>query len=564
MTSTNGHGLRTAVLYARVSTEEQARSGYSLEQQIAALRDYTAREGYEVLEEVTDPGHSGANLARPGMDRVRNLVAAGDVSMVLAQDRDRFAREPAYHYLLKREFEEHGTRIHALNDRGDDSPEGELTDGILDQLAKFERAKTAERSRRGKLRKAREGKIVAGHTPNYGFRFTSTRDNYEVDEDTMPVVRRIFQMVGGDGESLYGVVHCLDRLGVSGPCGGHWNKTQVRRIILGDVYKPHTFEEIRELVTPEVAARLNPEKNYGVWWFNRRRVKVTQVSEPSDTGKRYRRRSELETKDQSEWIAVPVPDAGVPREVVDAARAAIKDNRPSSNAGRRFWQLSGGVMRCAACGNAMSPQTSVRKSGHMYFYYYCHRGANSGRHNCTNSKCIRAEQIERTVWNFTHELLTNPEQLRADLEQMIELERVGVRGDPEREAKGWLDKLAETDQERRGYQRLAAKGLVTDEELDEALAELEETRATAKRELDALARQRERLEQLEREKDALLDNYAALAPKALETLEPEERYRIYKMLRLRVIAGLDGGVEVNGAFGGAPSVCELEPSSARA
>src|SRR3712207_7262359 len=54
----------------------------------------------------------------------------GGVSVVLAQDRDRFAREPAYHYLLKREFEERGTRVRALNDRGDGSPEGELTDGI--------------------------------------------------------------------------------------------------------------------------------------------------------------------------------------------------------------------------------------------------------------------------------------------------------------------------------------------------------------------------------------------------------------------------------------------------
>jgi len=351
-----------------------------------------------------------------------------------------------------------------------------------------------------------------------------------------------------------------DALGVSGPRGGRWNKTQVRRIILGDVYKPHTFEEIRGLVTPEVAARLNPEKNYGIWWFNRRRVKVTQVSEGSGTDKRYRRRSELEAKDQSEWIAVPVPDAGVPREVVDAARAAIKDNRPSSNAGRRFWQLSGGIMRCGACGNAMSPQTSVRKSGHMYFYYYCNRGASSGRHNCTSSKCIRAEQIERTVWNFTYELLTKPEQLRADLERMIELERKGVRGDPEREAKAWLDKLAEADRERRGYQRLAAKGLVSDEELDGALAELEETRATAKRELEALAGRRKRIERLEREKDALLDNYAALAPEALESLEPEERHRIYKMLKLRVIVGSDGGFEVNGAFGGDLPVCELEPS----
>ena len=96
-----------------------------------------------------------------GHGRVRDLVAAGGVSVVLAQDRDRFAREPAYHYLLRREFEEHGTKIRALNDRGDETPEGELTDGILDQLAKYERAKITERTRRGRLQKAREGKIIA-------------------------------------------------------------------------------------------------------------------------------------------------------------------------------------------------------------------------------------------------------------------------------------------------------------------------------------------------------------------------------------------------------------------
>ena len=146
MPSTNGHGPKRAVLYARVSTDEQARSGYSLAQQIEALRAYTAQEGYEVLEEVQDPGQSRASLARPGLDRVRDLIAKGGVSIVLAQDRDRFAREPAYHYLLRREFEEHGTKLCALNDRGDDSPEGELTDGILDQLSKYERAKITERS----------------------------------------------------------------------------------------------------------------------------------------------------------------------------------------------------------------------------------------------------------------------------------------------------------------------------------------------------------------------------------------------------------------------------------
>ena len=92
MLSTNGQGSKRAIVYARVSTAEQAKSGYSLAQQTEALREYAAREGYEVLEEVLDPGQSGASLERPGIDRVRDLVAAGGISVVLAQDRDRLAR----------------------------------------------------------------------------------------------------------------------------------------------------------------------------------------------------------------------------------------------------------------------------------------------------------------------------------------------------------------------------------------------------------------------------------------------------------------------------------------
>jgi site-specific DNA recombinase len=222
MPSTNGHGLKRAILwvilYARVSTDEQARSGYSLAQQLEALREYAAREGYEVLEEVSDPGESGASLERPGMDRVRDLVAAGGVSVVLAQDRDRFAREPAYLYLLREEFATHGTRIKSLNDRGDDSPEGQLTDGILDQLAKFERAKTAERSRRGKKQKARLGKILSTRAA-YGFDWNSARDGYVINPEQMAVLRRMFYMVGVEGRSLCAIQKQLSEDGVLSPTG---------------------------------------------------------------------------------------------------------------------------------------------------------------------------------------------------------------------------------------------------------------------------------------------------------------------------------------------------------
>jgi site-specific DNA recombinase len=267
MLSTNGHGPKRAVLYVRVSTDEQARSGYSLAQQLEALRDYAAREGYEVLEEVADPGQSGASLERPGMDRVRDLVATGGVSVVLAQDRDRFAREPAYLYLLREEFAEGGTVLRALNDRGDDSPEGQLTDGILDQIARYERSKIAERSRRGKLRKARQGEIIANRQPVYGFRFTADRKGYEVDPEKMAIVRRIFEMVAS-GTSLLSIKKTFDREGIPTPSSGHpargdgrfWSQAFLKKCIMHDAYKPHTPEELMELLPTDVADNLDADR----------------------------------------------------------------------------------------------------------------------------------------------------------------------------------------------------------------------------------------------------------------------------------------------------------------
>ena len=552
MPSTNGHGPMRAILYARVSTDEQARSGYSLAQQIEALREYAAREGYEVLEEVQDPGQSGASLERPGMDRVRDLVAAGGVSVVLAQDRDRFAREPAYHYLLRREFEEHGTKIRALNDRGDESPEGELTDGILDQLAKYERAKIVERSRRGKLRKAREGKVVAGHTPNYGFRYNASRDGYEVDEEKMAVVRRIFRMVAVEGVSTHGVAKALEREGITNPGGGrYWYKRRIKTMILDDVYRPRTLLEVAALVAPEVAGRLDPEGLYGIWWFNRRRTTTTQVAVAGPEGREYKKKNSVAYKESTEWIAVPVCNSGIPLEWVDAARTAIARYRSPSKLGGRFWELSGALMRCGVCKRAMEPvdryyRTRSGKKG-VICYYRC-REANRRKETCPNNKSIRSDKAHPEVWDLVSRLLSDPERLRAGLDAMIDEQRGALRGDPEREAKVWFERLAALDRKRGGYLDLAAEGIMDRDELRAKLAELQEDRETAEREIAAIEGRREQLEQMERDRETVMEHCAGTVPESLDDLSPEEHHKIYKMLRLEVLAYPDKSLEVSGAI----------------
>ncbi len=551
MPSTNGHGPKRAVLYARVSTDEQARRGYSLAQQLEALREYAAREGYDVLEEVTDPGQSGASLARPGMDRVRDLVAAGGVSVVLAQDRDRFAREPAYHYLLKREFEEHGCKIRALNDRGDESPEGELTDGILDQLAKYERAKIAERSRRGKLRKAREGKLIAGHTPKYGFRFNGDRTGYVLDETTMEVVRRIFEMVAS-GAPMWTVKTTLEAEGIPAPSGGsRWSMTTLRKIIQDDSYRPYTIEELGELVPAVVVASLDPEMHYGVSWYGRRKTKRKQVAEIGPDGKRrYHHKQETTIRARKEWVGVPVPSSGISRSVVDAARVAIKDNVKPSATGRRFWELSGGIAVCGECGRRLQHvyRRHRKKEGIFYNYYRCPSSQQRTGRTCPNGKGRRAEELEEQVWGFASSLLKDPQLLCRGLHQLIEQEKSASYGDPEKEARAWLERLSVIERKRSGFQEIAAERLMSISELKQRLVQLDKEREIAEEALETLKLRHSRLEALKQDAETLLSSYAGMVTETLEELPSEKRQRVYKLMRLKVSVCADGSIKINGVF----------------
>ena len=90
-------------------------------------------------------------------------------------------------------------------------------------------------------------------------------------------------------------------------------------------------------------------------------------------------------------------------------------------------------------------------------------------------------------------LLQDPSKVHGGLEVLTDREREGTRRDADREAKAWLDRLAEADTMRRGFQEQAAKGLMTLDELENRLKEIEETRETARAELATLEERLRRL-----------------------------------------------------------------------
>ena len=93
--------MKTAALYARVSSERQ-KEEQTIGSQTEALKEYAKANGYAVVPEwlFQDEGYSGATLARPGLERLRDLAAEGQIETVLVYAPDRLSRKYAYQVLL--------------------------------------------------------------------------------------------------------------------------------------------------------------------------------------------------------------------------------------------------------------------------------------------------------------------------------------------------------------------------------------------------------------------------------------------------------------------------------
>lgn len=170
----------------------------------------------------------------------------------------------------------------------------------------------------------------------------------------MEVVEKIFRMAA-EGHGAGKIQSRLYAQGIQSPRGRDvWDRRVLRKIVASDAYRPLTFEEISELVALEVAARLDPTKEYGIQWYNRDKVVTRTVSEPDGEGsRRYHKRKTSVRRPRQEWLAIPVPASDrLPRDLVDLARATMEANRGSERKRlARAWELRG-IMRCS-CGTKM-------------------------------------------------------------------------------------------------------------------------------------------------------------------------------------------------------------------
>lgn len=159
--------MRVAI-YARVSTEQQHDRG-TIGSQLELLRDRVGDEGDECVAEFCDDGYSGARLDRPGLDGLRDAAEAGLVEAVWCLSPDRLARIYAYQVIVLDELARHGVTVRFTDAPPlDDDPQAKLLTQVQGVIAEYERAKIAERYRRGNLFRSRAGEVLAWRTP-YGY-----------------------------------------------------------------------------------------------------------------------------------------------------------------------------------------------------------------------------------------------------------------------------------------------------------------------------------------------------------------------------------------------------------
>src|SRR6202162_1566063 len=211
---------KPAAIYARVSSDRQ-KENHTIASQTAALLDHAAKNGYSVPPEwvFQDEGYSGAILARPGLESLRDLAAEGQIRTVLVYAPDRLSRKYAYQILLAEEFSRCGVELIFLKSPAGATPEDQLLVQFQGMIAEYERAQIAERSRRGKRHKAQQGVINVLSGAPYGYRYVRKTETstayYEVIEAEAQVVRLVFKMYTQERLSINDIARVLNKRGIS-------------------------------------------------------------------------------------------------------------------------------------------------------------------------------------------------------------------------------------------------------------------------------------------------------------------------------------------------------------
>ena len=379
-------------LYARVSSEQQEQRG-TVASQLAAVRAYAQAHQFAVCEEYVcvDEGYSGARLDRPGLDRLRDGAALRAFDAVVVLCPDRLARRYAYQVLIVEELSRWDIPVHFCENPPPTDPQAQLLVQIQGIMAEYERAKIAERYRRGKLFRLRQGEALFWRVP-YGYRRTPRQGalpaTIEIAEPAASWVRTIFRWHVEERLSARRIARRLTQQQLPSPTGKwRWGPGTVNRILHNEAYIGSLAYNRRDTTLPPVARG----------W-----------------GKQPRTRTRVRPRE--EWIRLAVPPLIDPALFARSQSIHGDNSRFSPRRLREEHWLLRGLIRCG-CGRAMACQRMQGANGTVHYYYACQRADPLKDDYLCTQRRARATELDAFVWATVRRHLEDPATLTRAYQQ---------------------------------------------------------------------------------------------------------------------------------------------------
>jgi site-specific DNA recombinase len=457
----------TVGLYARVSSEQQQAAG-TIASQVAALRERITGDGASLHPEHTyiDDGYSGATLVRPALERLRDAAAAGQLDRLYVHSPDRLARKYAYQVVLLEELQRAGVEVLFVTHPAGQSAEDELLLQVQGMVAEYERARFAERSRRGKRYRAGCGAVSALSAAPYGYRYLPKVDGsgearYEILLEEARVVRAMFTWVGQDRLSLGAVVHRLEEAGERTRTGKtHWDRGTIRKLLRNPAYTGRAaFGKTR--CAPPTTTRVRPARGQPAY---PRRSTCAHPVPPDD------------------WITIPVPAIVSPELFAAVGEQLDENRRRARQRGDSVGHLLAGLLCCGCCGYAYVATSTAdhHEQRRQHAYYRC-TGTEAYRFGGTricDNRAVRLDHLDALVWREVQGVLADPTRLETEYTRRV------TEGATEQADETTASLASRLRAARRGRERLIdgyAEGMFTQQDIAPRLLRLDERIASLER-----------------------------------------------------------------------------------
>ena len=331
-------------------------------------------------------------LDRPGLDRLRDRVSEGAIEVVLLCAPDRLARHYAYQVVILEEFARAGCEVVFLNHAFGHSPEEQMLLQLQGVFAEYERALIQERTRRGRLFAARQGRVNWGGNPPYGYRSIRKTETMPqqlvIDPAEAAAVQQMYRWLVEEELSSYAIQKRLteQRIPTRNTKTRGWAQSSVIKILSSPLYKG-------EALYNQTQAG-DAQRPYGARSFKDQR--------PGNGRGRVKR-------PRDEWIVVPVP-AIIEPDLWEQAQAQLARNRVKAQRNNtKHHYLLRGLLLCGRCGRRLGGVWSPVAGGR----YVCSARYPRYKPWSCEGRSVAAPKIEPLVWEYIRELLSNSELLRA-------------------------------------------------------------------------------------------------------------------------------------------------------